>query len=482
MSPNMKKTKAVKTKNCRYHLAGRCTKGSRCLFRHPRLGKKAVTICMFDSRPNGCVKEDCQFVHMKGRPGHKSYLEEAHDLRRVLERSEKSDRVASSSETLLLDSDRNSPEYNSAFTGELSSSSREEKRSREVLLVSGAQYTIKDSAANPETRHPDLLRVCYGEKVTFLTHCRLPGCPSHCHHVRVRNELDEVGYIGISQVNGKIIPRRCCSQLFELEYQYMEHLVMEHFYEKLKTFLLGFNNVENDGQSYRCPEGCSDSFDNLDDLILHYGAFEHSKVISLVFQHAELSESKGGEGENRRERTQGGLRELTQEIDIYKETNKDLQSQIQNLESQLSQYKSKMEKTSGNLEMMEAERDQLDEEKHQMKMQMDQKLVSKDSEIFDLRKELNNNNESYRELQQTKSALEEKDAKLSKALIDKEKLSNDFDSAGTRIKNLECVINRLNDNFKILKNELSKKDDIITHQEKDILPFVKIYFESLQHK
>ena len=121
MSPNMKKTKAVKTKNCRYHLAGRCTKGSRCLFRHPRLGKKAVTICMFDSRPNGCVKEDCQFVHMKGRPGHKSYLEEAHDLRRVLERSEKSDRVASSSETLLLDSDRNSPEYNSAFTGELSS-------------------------------------------------------------------------------------------------------------------------------------------------------------------------------------------------------------------------------------------------------------------------------------------------------------------------------------------------------------------------
>ena len=127
-------------------------------------------------------------------------------------------------------------------------------------------------------------------------------------------------------------------------------------------------------------------------LVLHYGVFQHAKVISLAFQNFDSLLGPGEEErENYREQSaalSNKINSLISDNDKYKERVSDLQQSNLELGSNLSQSNELIKKTKKNLENMEEERDQLDEVYEELKLKTSGILKSKDAEISDLKKQL----------------------------------------------------------------------------------------------
>ena len=431
----------VKRKICRYHREGYCSKGDQCSFLH---NDGNVKICLFHRRPGGCIKDNCQYAHPP-------------DL-----------------------------------TSPSNSRSVSQQRKRTTRFIRGAQYSIKESFNQFES-HQQILCVTRNENVTFQRNCH--DCPTpSCQFIYVRNQVDEYGFISEDNLNEKIIPKKCCSQEFELEDKYLEHLAMTHFYDRLRSFLESANIGRE--RNLQCPRGCDSLFENYDELVLHYGVFEHAKVISLAFQNFDsvLCHGKRNDEEIEDSREQLAvlstkINSLTSDNDKYKQRVSDLQQSNLELGSNLSQLNDSFEKTKKNLENMEEERDQLDELHEELKLKSSKILKSKDAEISDLKKQLKftqgqvvfdgNKNAPCLDLnsddakdEDLKSELVKTKSELEAEMALKDKLRIDFDSATSRIEILEEELKRLGDNFVFLKSELDKKDKIIKRQENHILPYL----------
>ena len=408
------------------------------MFLHTPLDKEGnVKICVHHRRPGGCIKDNCQYAHPPG----------------------------------LTSSDRTS-----------------QQRSRTKRFIKGAQYSIKESFNDFES-HRQILCVTKNENVTFQQYCQDCSRPS-CTFIYVRNQVDESGYIRADNLNEKIIPKKCCSLEFELEDKYLEHLALTHFYERLKSYLECANIGRE--RNLQCPRGCDSLFENYHQLVLHFGVFQHAKVISLAFQNFD---SVLGDGKRNDEETEQSdvlstkINSLTSDNDKYKQRVSDLQQSNLELGSNLSQLNDSLEKTKKNLENMEEERDQLDELHEELKLKTRKQLKSKDAEISDLKKQLkftegqvvfdgNKNapglglNSADTKDEDLKTELEKTKSQLEVEMALKDQLRLDFDSATSRIESLEVEIKRLGDNFVILQSELDKKDKIIKHQEENILPYL----------
>ena len=265
---------------------------------------------------------------------------------------------------------------------------------------------------------------------------------------------------------------------------------MTHFYERLKSYLECANIGRE--RNLQCPRGCDSLFENYHQLVLHFGVFQHAKVISLAFQNFD---SALGHGKRNDEETEQSdvlstkINSLTSDNDKYKQRVSDLQQSNLELGSNLSQVNDSLEKTKKDLENMEEERDQLDELHEELKLKTRKQLNSKDAEISDLKKQLkftegqvvfdgNKNapglglNSADTKDEDLKTELEKTKSQLEVEMALKDQLRVDFDSATSRIESLEVEIKRLGDNFVILQSELDKKDKIIKHQEENILPYL----------
>ena len=414
------------------------------MFLHTPLDKEGnVKICVYHRLPGGCIKDNCQYAH----PPDLTY----------------SDRTSSSQPGVVS-----------------------QQRSRTKRFIKGAQYSTKESFNDFES-HRQILCVTRNENVTFQHYCQ--DCSGlSCTFIYVRNQVDEFGYICADNLNEKIIPKKCCSLEFELEDKYLEHLALTHFYERLKSYLECANIGRE--RNLQCPRGCDSLFENYHQLVLHFGVFQHAKVISLAFQNFD---SVLGDGKRNDEETEQSavlstkINSLISDNDKYKQRVSDLQQSNLELGSNLSQVNDSLEITKKNLEKMEEERDQLDELHEQLKLKTRKQLNSKDAEISDLKKQLKLTegqvvfdgiinaqglNSADTKDEDLKTELEKTKSQLEEEMALKDQLRLDFDSATSRIESLKVEIKRLGDDFVILQSELDKKDKIIKHQEENILPYL----------
>ena len=123
------------------------------------------------------------------------------------------------------------------------------------------------------------LKVEANEIVTFESFCNEH---INCNFAVVRNGVGESGIVPLRHLCPQIEPIECafCHAIqnqFYTEDEYLIHLCLDHFYKRLSSVL-------TTREHFICPvEKCRRNCETLKDLIIHYGAIPHAKVISLVF-------------------------------------------------------------------------------------------------------------------------------------------------------------------------------------------------------
>eukprot|EP00090_Calanus_glacialis_P009707 TRINITY_DN18098_c0_g1_i1.p1 TRINITY_DN18098_c0_g1~~TRINITY_DN18098_c0_g1_i1.p1 ORF type:complete len:952 (+),score=204.66 TRINITY_DN18098_c0_g1_i1:41-2896(+) len=139
--------------------------------------------------------------------------------------------------------------------------------------------TFYDSANHYLDHHKEPLKVGMNEIVTFESLCVQH---SNCGFALVRNGVGETGLVPVENICEDIETIICAlchenQKEFYSEDDYLTHLCLDHFYKRLSCFL-------NKTDPYICPvRSCGKKCTNVKDLILHYGAIPHAKVVSLVF-------------------------------------------------------------------------------------------------------------------------------------------------------------------------------------------------------
>lgn len=101
--------------------------------------------------------------------------------------------------------------------------------------------------------------------------------------------LNNVGFVHQDCLGESEIPFPCPVQKscgsFPNEEEYLNHLSHDHYYDKLVSVLKG--------SSLQCPESsCKKRCLSLDDLILHFGALPHEKVLSLALSDSYNPEER----------------------------------------------------------------------------------------------------------------------------------------------------------------------------------------------
>ena len=130
--------------------------------------------------------------------------------------------------------------------------------------------------------HKKLPCVLEGEVVTVKSYCSVLA-HKNCPFIEVKDVLNNIGFIHQDCLGDKEIPFPCpvkksCGS-FPNEEEYLNHLCRDHFYDKLVSFLKGSSSLS----LFKCPESsCNKSCSSLENLIFHYGAIPHEKVLSLV--------------------------------------------------------------------------------------------------------------------------------------------------------------------------------------------------------
>ena len=161
---------------------------------------------------------------------------------------------------------------------------RRDVRGEGNVMVPQEDYKYRVEASCENIYHDEALSVRSGEVVTVRN-----ICPAHqnCEFIEVINQFSESGYIQkrLLQWAGQQDSSYCfisssCKEPFSCPKGFEEHLCMVHFYNDLKQHI-----TKRGKRGFYCPErGCLLQYDDLNDVILHYG-LEHHRVESLAFNH-----------------------------------------------------------------------------------------------------------------------------------------------------------------------------------------------------
>eukprot|EP00092_Neocalanus_flemingeri_P018905 GFUD01020473.1.p1 GENE.GFUD01020473.1~~GFUD01020473.1.p1 ORF type:complete len:663 (+),score=172.02 GFUD01020473.1:1-1989(+) len=141
-------------------------------------------------------------------------------------------------------------------------------------------------------------------------------CKDHknCEFAFVRNAVSAKGLVPLGHICDKIVLIGCAlcyhsNVEFHTEEDYMTHLCLDHFYKSLSCFVKKL-------EPYLCPiQSCGKRCNSFEDLILHYGAIPHAKVVSLVFDAA------GDNIKQFREENEAKVSSLQNELISFKEKN-----------------------------------------------------------------------------------------------------------------------------------------------------------------
>ena len=296
--------------------------------------------------------------------------------------------------------------------------------------------------------------------------------------VEVLNVFDEAVSIPSSSLEKQFVlssssrpcPFTSCKDVrFNSEKPYMEHIILEHFYQKFSNVLKSsYSQAEN---RFRCPQkNCSESFSNIKDICLHYGGFPHAKVIGLLFNSIDISMSQNGK-ENKCE-----LSDLKKKITEKEEELSRLKSShiihLTVKDEEIEDQKKKVENLSSKLQEKEARLKSQDAKikDHERRLKEDgRKVKVQESKLNELVEKLNNQATKLKN-QETKIRdqdlkLKEEEAKITEKLREKE--THDipkevFEAQEEKFKNqevkLKCKLNEAKLQIEQLQIKLKEKN------------------------
>ena len=296
--------------------------------------------------------------------------------------------------------------------------------------------------------------------------------------VEVLNVFDEAVFIPSSSLEKQFVlssstrpcPFTSCKDVrFNSEKPYMEHIILEHFYQKFSNVLKSsYSQAEN---RFRCPQkNCSESFSNIKDICLHYGGFPHAKVIGLLFNSIDISMSQNGK-ENKCE-----LSDLKKKITEKEEELSRLKSShiihLTVKDEEIEDQKKKVENLSSKLQEKEARLKSQDAKikDHERRLKENgRKVKVQESKLNELVEKLNNQATKLKN-QETKIRdqdlkLKEEEAKITEKLREKE--THDipkevFEAQEEKFKNqevkLKCKLNEAKLQIEQLQIKLKEKN------------------------
>ena len=306
----------------------------------------------------------------------------------------------------------------------------------------------------------------------FVTSCQ------GSRQVEVLNVFDEAVSIPSSSLEKQFVlssstrpcPFTSCKDVrFNSEKPYMEHIILEHFYQKFSNVLKSsYSQAEN---RFRCPQkNCSESFSNIKDICLHYGGFPHAKVIGLLFNSIDISMSQNGK-ENKCE-----LSDLKKKITEKEEELSRLKSShiihLTVKDEEIEDQKKKVENLSSKLQEKEARLKSQDAKikDHERRLKENgRKVKVQESKLNELVEKLNNQATKLKN-QETKIRdqdlkLKEEEAKITEKLREKE--THDipkevFEAQEEKFKNqevkLKCKLNEAKLQIEQLQIKLKEKN------------------------
>ena len=481
---------------CFFHNTGGCTKSS-CKYQHPSppLNEKGDLIVCRQDRTGKICREDCVFRH----PSREANREQPNDLRDVLsppsvmfnrrvlltdtppsqnanQQSSKSEPtpgpskkpkgVLSGYKALVRSNEAaNAVKRKSSSCGEASSGPSRKlfKSHSEPRFEENGYYKVNIAGDNSSD-----LKVCDQDRVKFKEYITGRQGPPL---LVVENELDDDVVIPSSSLDKRIglsaCPRSClfthCKDAkFSSEKPYMEHLILEHFYDKFAN-LLKSSYCEAD-KRYRCPQqNCSESFSDIRDICLHYGGAPHAKVIGFLFNSAEISVSQNGKEDRSK------ISDLTKKLAEKEEELKRLKSSHMNhltvKDEEIDDQKKKVEILTSKLQETEAKSKSQDA---QLK-DLEKRLTEKGAKSKYQEKNLNelvvkmNNQEIKLKNQEMKirdqyAKIKEVEAEMKGKLKDNEQLQNELKEKNIAMKKVEesKVETELNNKLKKENEELKK--------------------------
>ena len=403
-------------------------------------GNPKTTICYFHSM-GGCSKPSCKFQHplppsdvcgfRHPSASREARREQAVDLKAQLTdipviQNNKQSSTPSATPSASTSCVRSAVKRKSSSNGEQSSGPRP-KRSipqteSEARFGENEYYQVTFKSDNLKGCDQDLVKF-----KQFVTSCQ------GSRQVEVLNVFDEAVFIPSSSLEKQFVlssstrpcPFTSCKDVrFNSEKPYMEHIILEHFYQKFSNVLKSsYSQAEN---RFRCPQkNCSESFSNIKDICLHYGGFPHAKVIGLLFNSIDISMSQNGK-ENKCE-----LSDLKKKITEKEEELSRLKSShiihLTVKDEEIEDQKKKVENLSSKLQEKEARLKSQDAKikDHERRLKENgRKVKVQESKLNELVEKLNNQATKLKN-QETKIRdqdlkLKEEEAKITEKLREKE--------------------------------------------------------------
>ena len=450
-------------------------------------GNPKTTICYFHSM-GGCSKPSCKFQHplppsdvcgfRHPSASREARREQAVDLKEKAQltdipviQNNKPSSTPSATPSASTSCVRSAVKRKSSSNGEQSSGPRP-KRSipqteSEARFGENEYYQVTFKSDNLKGCDQDLVKF-----KQFVTSCQ------GSRQVEVLNVFDEAVSIPSSSLEKQFVlssstrpcPFTSCKDVrFNSEKPYMEHIILEHFYQKFSNVLKSsYSQAEN---RFRCPQkNCSESFSNIKDICLHYGGFPHAKVIGLLFNSIDISMSQNGK-ENKCE-----LSDLKKKITEKEEELSRLKSShiihLTVKDEEIEDQKKKVENLSSKLQEKEARLKSQDAKikDHERRLKENgRKVKVQESKLNELVEKLNNqatklkNQETKIRNQELK--LKEEETKITEKLREKE--THDipkevFEAQEEKFKNqevkLKCKLNEAKLQIEQLQIKLKEKN------------------------
>ena len=317
----------------------------------------------------------------------------------------------------------------------------------------------------------------------------------------VLNELDETVVIPSSSLERQIVlssgtrscPFTSCKAVrFNSEKPYMEHLILEHFYQKFSNFLKSSYSMAQ--KRFRCPQqNCSESFSDIRDLCLHYGGFPHAKVIGLLFNSIDISVSQNGK-ENKCELSdlKKKITEKEEELARLKSSHmnhltvkdeeiEDQKKKVENLTSKLQEKEAKLKSQDAQIKDHERSLKEIGQKVKVQESKLTEVVVKLNNQATKLKNQATNLKNQETKIRDQNAKLEEGEAKMTEKLIVIEQLQNELKEKNIALKKVEESKSESEKNINESLDKLKKENELLKKNVRE-MEALNLSVKNVMHK
>ena len=471
-------------------------------------GNPKTTICYFHSM-GGCSKPSCKFQHplppsdvcgfRHPSASREARREQAVDLKAQLTdipviQNNKQSSTPSATPSASTSCVRSAVKRKSSSNGEQSSGPRP-KRSipqteSEARFGENEYYQVTFKSDNLKGCDQDLVKF-----KQFVTSCQ------GSRQVEVLNVFDEAVFIPSSSLEKQFVlssstrpcPFTSCKDVrFNSEKPYMEHIILEHFYQKFSNVLKSsYSQAEN---RFRCPQkNCSESFSNIKDICLHYGGFPHAKVIGLLFNSIDISVSQN-EKENKCELSdlKKKITEKEEELARLKSSHmnhltvkdeviEDQKKKVDNLTSKLQEKEAKLKSQDAQIKDLEGRLKENGQKVKVKESKLTEVVVKLNNQATKLKNQATNLKNQETKIRDQNAKLKEGEAKMTEKLIEIEQLQNELKEKNIALNKVEESKSESEKNINESLDKLKKENELLKKNVRE-MEALNLSVKNVMHK